>query len=152
MNALTLTMIISMLLAMGASGNPDAAMKRQQEETLAAAKDKNGGTLWGTLIGGATAAGNNLNHNETFVRDLAPNQQTNSWSVLLNSEPAVTVGSLLSQFLIYRVGGGCAGDGTLDIWRFAEGNGCWSRGLQAIRGRLCSDDCPERGDLCCVFD
>src|SRR5689334_10881907 len=108
MNALTLTMIISMLLAMGASGNPDAAMKRQQEETLAAAKDKNGGTLWGTLIGGATAAGNNLNHNETFVRDLAPNQQTNSWSVLLNSEPAVTVGSLLSQFLIYRVGGGCA--------------------------------------------
>lgn len=110
MNALTLAMIISMLLTTGNSGNPDAAMKKQQEETLAAAKDKVDGSLWASLIGGATASvdGHNLNHNETIVRDPAPDQQTNSWSVLLNGEPAVTVGPLLSQFLFYRVGAGCS--------------------------------------------
>ena len=77
MNALTLPMIISMVLAMGASGNPDAAKTHHQEEELTAAKDKLSGSLWGTLIGGATgsANGQNLNHNETIVHDPAANKQ-----------------------------------------------------------------------------
>ena len=66
MNAVTIS-ILSLLLALTASGGGDVASKKttdsQQVET---SKDNTSGTLWGSLLG---TSGHNLNHNETLVRD-----------------------------------------------------------------------------------
>jgi hypothetical protein len=62
MNAgLTLAMIISMLLAMGVSGNPDAAKKKQQEEASQFLVYRAGGQC-SLLVCGS-------NHNETLISE-----------------------------------------------------------------------------------
>jgi len=64
MNAVTIS-ILSLLLALTASGSGDVASKKttDSQEQLQTAKDKTDGSFWGSLLGV------NLNHNETLVRD-----------------------------------------------------------------------------------
>jgi hypothetical protein len=48
------------------------------------------------------APGQNLNHNETLVRD-----EADDWSLWISSKQSFAVAPLLSQFLFYRVVGTC---------------------------------------------
>ena len=56
----------------------------------------------------AEVRGLNLNHNETLVRDAAPPQRADDWSLWLSAEQAFATTSLLSQFLSYRDGASCS--------------------------------------------
>ena len=66
MNAVTIS-ILSLLLALTASGSGDVASKKTTDsEQVETSKDSTSGSLWGSLLG---TSGHNLNHNETLVRD-----------------------------------------------------------------------------------
>ena len=66
MNAVTIS-ILSLLLALTASGGGDVASKKTTDsEQVETSKNNTSGSLWGSLVG---TSGVNLNHNETLVRD-----------------------------------------------------------------------------------
>jgi hypothetical protein len=109
MNAgLTLAMIISMLLAMGVSSDPNVAKKKQQEaeQQLSDNKDKTSGGFLGTG-NGVTPTGHNLNHNETLVRDLAPNQLAIEGNLSMGSQQEFADTRLFLLFLANRTGLTC---------------------------------------------
>ena len=109
MNAgLTLAMIISMLLAIPGSGNPDVARKQKlqdQKQELLDNKDDTTGTFFGARIGSnCSPLVCGSNHNETIVRD-APSQ-IDSWSLWLTPDQAAVVAPVLIQ--LSKIGGGCS--------------------------------------------
>jgi len=66
MNAVTIS-ILSLLLALTASGSGDVASKKTTDsEQVETSKNNTSGSLWGSLLG---TSGHNLNHSETLVRD-----------------------------------------------------------------------------------
>ena len=85
---MTIATIFSLLLALATAGD---ASKHQAGVSSPAA-----------------IRGHNLNHNETLVRDAAPLQRTDDWSLWLSSEQAFDPASLFIQFLSYRAGGQCS--------------------------------------------
>lgn len=56
----------------------------------------------------APVRGQNLNHNQTLVRDAAPTQRADDWSLWVSSEQSFPVAPLLIQFSFYWAGPGCS--------------------------------------------
>ena len=110
MNAgLTLATIISMLLTIAGSNDPSAAKKKQQEaeQQLSDNKDRTTGGFLGTA-NGVVPTGQNLNHNETLVRDLAPNQLGTEANLLMGSHPEFADARLFLFFVANRTGFTCS--------------------------------------------
>src|SRR5258705_3872252 len=113
MNALTLSAILSLILGIIGSSNADLAKKAQQlqvteqkkitqlpQELQSVQNDLGKGTV-------NSPTGQNLNHNETLVRDTVSMQaasEQNAWTV---GEQSFSTSVLLS-FLTYRIGGNCS--------------------------------------------
>jgi hypothetical protein len=98
-----------MLLAMSVSKDPDVAKKKHQdaEQQLSDNKDRTSGGFLGTG-NGVTPTGQNLNHNETLVRDLAPNQLGIEGNLAMGSQQEFADARLFLLFLPNRTGLTCS--------------------------------------------
>jgi hypothetical protein len=81
---MTIATIFSLLLALATAGDATRHQARVSDSTA--------------------IRGQNLNHNETMVRDTTLNQRTEDWSLWLSGEQAFAPVSLLVQFSFYRPG------------------------------------------------